>query len=256
MVNPGLATLTSRAKFSETPPAEAVNRTVCGPPAGVTTAEKAALVAPAATITEDGTVTVALLLARFTEKPPSAAAAFNVTVHASVPEPIIELLLHASDVNVGAGAFTARPVPLRLITSVPLIAASLVTVNKPFAAPEVDGSNCTFTLYVPPVAASVMGRLFCPLSEKDCPVTFRLEICTGDVPRFTSDTLAVAVLPTDTDPKLTLPVDAWRVPGFDPASEDPPQPPRSSGSQDRMAISAHKRQPNICRLRERMHARA
>lgn len=146
MVSPGLATLTSRAKFAEMPPAVAVSVTACGPLTADTVAEKLALVAPAATVTDDGTLTSELLLARFTRKPPLGAAVFNVTVHVSVPEPMIEPLLQASELSAGAGVFTERPVPLRVITSVPLVAESLVTVNSPFAAPEVDGLNCTLTL--------------------------------------------------------------------------------------------------------------
>jgi len=61
---------------------------------------------------------------------------------------------------------------------------------------------------VPPAAATVTGRLFGPFTENDCPVTLKLEMCTGATPRLTSETLEVTVLPTGTDPKLTLPVDA------------------------------------------------
>jgi hypothetical protein len=146
MVSPGLATLTSRAKFAEMSPAVAVSVTDCGPLIGETATEKAALVTSAATVTEDGTLTSGLLLARFTRKPPLGAAVLNVTVHVSVPEPMIEPLLHVSELNTGAGVFAAMPVPLKLIISVPFVAESLMTVNSPFAAPEADGSNCTVTL--------------------------------------------------------------------------------------------------------------
>jgi hypothetical protein len=61
-----------------------------------TVAEKLALVAPAATVSEAGTVTAALLLARFTVNPPLAAASFRVTVQASVPAPVIDALLQES----------------------------------------------------------------------------------------------------------------------------------------------------------------
>jgi hypothetical protein len=48
---------------------------------------KLALVAPAATVTEAGTATAALLLARFTVVPPLGAAAASDTEHGSVPGP-------------------------------------------------------------------------------------------------------------------------------------------------------------------------
>ena len=48
-------------------------------------AVKGAVVAPAATVTEAGTVTAELLLASVTASPPAGAAALSVTVHASVP---------------------------------------------------------------------------------------------------------------------------------------------------------------------------
>jgi hypothetical protein len=50
-----------------------------------TVAVKLAVVAPAATVTEEGTVTDAELLARVTDKPPVGAAAVRATVHVSLP---------------------------------------------------------------------------------------------------------------------------------------------------------------------------
>ena len=50
-----------------------------------TVAVKLAEVAPAVTVTDEGTVTEAELLARFTVNPPVGAAAVNVTVQVSVP---------------------------------------------------------------------------------------------------------------------------------------------------------------------------
>jgi hypothetical protein len=64
-------------------------------------AEKLAVVEPAATVTEAGTVTEELLLARFTAKPPLAAAALSVTVQASVPAPVIDELVQVSAVSAG-----------------------------------------------------------------------------------------------------------------------------------------------------------
>jgi hypothetical protein len=67
-------------------------------------AVKLAVVDPAATVTEAGTVTAELLLVRLTVKPPLAAAALSVTVQPSVPAPVIELLLQLNPFKTGAGA--------------------------------------------------------------------------------------------------------------------------------------------------------
>jgi len=67
-------------------------------------------VEPAATVTEAGTVTDELLLARLTVNPPVAAAAFRVTVQLSVPAPVKDPLaqLREDRFAVGAGAASCR----------------------------------------------------------------------------------------------------------------------------------------------------
>lgn len=100
------AAFSVKANVCETPARVAVRVTVCPVETEATVAEKLALVAPAATLTEAGTVTAALLLARLIANPPLPAAAFIVIVQASVPEPVIEEL--AQDNPVSAGT----PVPL------------------------------------------------------------------------------------------------------------------------------------------------
>ena len=74
-----------------------------------TLAEKPALVAPAATVTEAGTTTDELLLARLTVNPPLAAAVLSETVQASLPAPVIEAFVQERAVSTGV------PVPLRPI---------------------------------------------------------------------------------------------------------------------------------------------
>jgi hypothetical protein len=59
---------------------------------GATVAEKLAVVAPSATVTEEGTVTAAELLDRVTAKPPVEAAELSVTMQLSVPPPVTEAL--------------------------------------------------------------------------------------------------------------------------------------------------------------------
>jgi hypothetical protein len=85
-----------------------------------------ALVAFAGTVTVLGIVTAELLLDRLTLSPPLGAAAVSVTVHASVPDPVMVPLLQYSALS-AAGA--AVPVPLRLTTAVLLVDELLVMVS-------------------------------------------------------------------------------------------------------------------------------
>ena len=70
----------------------AVNVAVCAVVTADTVAVKLALFEPAATVTEVGIATAVLLLARLTTIPPLGAVPFRLTVHASEPAPIIEVL--------------------------------------------------------------------------------------------------------------------------------------------------------------------
>ena len=75
-----------------------------------TVAVKLALAAPAGTVTEAGTVTLVLLLARLTTNPPVGAATFSAAVQLSDPAPVIDALAQVRLLNTGT------PVPLRLTT--------------------------------------------------------------------------------------------------------------------------------------------
>jgi hypothetical protein len=77
----------------EVPPVAAVIVADCAELTADTVAENAALVAAAGTVTEAGTTTALLLLERLTLKPPVGADAVRVTVHASVPDPVMDELL-------------------------------------------------------------------------------------------------------------------------------------------------------------------
>jgi hypothetical protein len=105
-------------------------------------AVKLALVAPAATVTEPGTVTNELLLARLTANPPLAAAAFSVTVQLSVPDPMIDPLVQLSAVSPGT------PVPLRPTTIDVPFEELLFNESCPVSAPAAPGSNCTLSVVV------------------------------------------------------------------------------------------------------------
>ena len=81
------------------PPEEAVRVAVCAELTAAMVAVKLAVVAPAATVTDEGTVTALLLLDRFTACPPVAAAALSVTVQVSVPAPVTDPLVQLRALN-------------------------------------------------------------------------------------------------------------------------------------------------------------
>lgn len=119
----------------EVPPVVAVSVTDCAVLTEATFAVNAALVAVAGTVTELGSVTALLLLARDTLTPPVGAEPDRLTVHVSASDPVIEVLPQFTALRVGV---TVVPVPLRLIEGV---AALLEIVNCPVAELAVVGSN-------------------------------------------------------------------------------------------------------------------
>jgi hypothetical protein len=118
MVNVDTPAFSCRPKVLDTPPALAVSVTACAVETDDTVAVNPALLAFAGTTTVAGTVTAALLLVTDTLKPPLPAGPLSVTVQASVPAPVIDALLQESALNPAA---TAVPVPVRPITTVPLV---------------------------------------------------------------------------------------------------------------------------------------
>jgi len=106
----GTAAFNCNAKVLVALPALAVRVTDCVVLTEVTVAEKFAVVAPEATVTEAGTVTAELLLVRLMAKPPLAAATLIDTVQESVPAPVMDEFVQESPVSAGT------PVPLRLTT--------------------------------------------------------------------------------------------------------------------------------------------
>jgi hypothetical protein len=147
-VRVGTAAFNCRARVSDILPTLAVTVAVCAVPTDDTVAVNPALVAVAGTITVEGIVTAALLLEKLTLRPPEGAAALNVTVQASVPDPVMETLLQKSALNTG------MPVPLKLMGGVPLIGGLLTLtelltmVSCPVAVPAVLGLNCTLSVAV------------------------------------------------------------------------------------------------------------
>jgi hypothetical protein len=79
-------------------------------------AVKLALMAPEAIVTDDGTVTAALLLARFTTWPPLPATAVSVAVQLSIPAPVIDPLSQLRYLTV-AHTVSLEVVPARPLES-------------------------------------------------------------------------------------------------------------------------------------------
>ncbi len=113
----------------------AVRVTVCAVETAETVAEKVALVVPAATVTDEGTMTAVLLLPRLMAKPLAAAAALSVTVQASLAAPVMDEFVQERPVSTGT------PVPLRLSTLDAPEEELLARVSVPVAAPAAAGSN-------------------------------------------------------------------------------------------------------------------
>ena len=122
-----------------TPPADAVRMALWAVVTEDTVAVNPALVAPAATVTDPGTLTALSLLDRLTASPPLPAAAFRVTVHASLPDPVNEFLLQLKPLSAPDAAW---PVPLRLTEPV-LGEALSVIVMLPLAVPVAVGLKTT-----------------------------------------------------------------------------------------------------------------
>ena len=124
------------------PPALAVSVTVSAELTALAVAVKLALLAPDCTVTDEGTLTADLLLARLTVNPPLAAAVFRLTVQLSVPAPVIAPLAQLRPLN------PARPLPLKLTAVEVPVDELLVSVSDPVTAPVEVGSNCTVRVAV------------------------------------------------------------------------------------------------------------
>jgi hypothetical protein len=161
-----------------------------------TVAVKLAVVAPEATVTEAGTVTAELLLARPTANPPLAGATFSVTVQLSVPAPVIDALLQLKPLNAGA------PVPVRPIRVEVPIDELLVKVNEPASAPAAVGSNCTVSVKVV-FGLRVNGKV-APETVKPGPTTAASLTITATVPVEDKVSVCVVAVFTLTLPKLML----------------------------------------------------
>ena len=100
---------------------------------------KVAVEAFAATSTEAGTVAAVLFVDRYTVMPPAGAGALRFTEQAKAPFPEMVAVEQLTELR----TTDATPVPEMWTYSVPFIEELLATVNSPFEAPAVNGSNCT-----------------------------------------------------------------------------------------------------------------
>ena len=194
MVSVGTAAFNCSAKVWATLPALAESVTACMVLTEEAVAEKPVLVAPAATVTEPGTVTEVLLLARLTIKPPLGAAVFSETVQESVAAPVTDALAQVRLVTTGT------PAPLRLMAAVPLVVELLTIVKVPLVAPAAVGVNCTVSVAVW-LGSRVRGKL-APETEKPVPVSVAALMVTVAVPVEDSVIDCVVDEFTDTLPKL------------------------------------------------------
>ena len=119
------AALSCSETVLEVLPVVAVRVTDCAALTALAFATNAALVAVAGTVTEPGTATELLLLARLTVRPPVGAAPDRLTVHTSASDPVIEVLLQETALTVG---ITAMPAPPMLTVAA---GALLVIVTMP-----------------------------------------------------------------------------------------------------------------------------
>ena len=155
-----------------------------------------AVVVPVVTVTEAGTMTAELLLARLTMTPPLTAAAFSVTVQLSVPTPVIDPLLQLSALNTGT------PVPVRLIKVEVPVVELLVKVKDPVSAPPAVGSNCTVSVAVE-FGLIVSGKV-APETVKPAPAAVASLTITATVPVEDSVTVCVVAVFTFTAPNPML----------------------------------------------------
>jgi hypothetical protein len=142
MLSVGAAEFNCRTKLLETLPTLAVSVTASVVPTGDAVAVNSALVPFAGTVTVAGSVTAALLLVRLTLCPPFGAAAFSVTVQASITNPVMDVKLQESAFNTGV------TLPLKPITAVAPVEELLTMVSCPATSPVVAGWNCTFSVAV------------------------------------------------------------------------------------------------------------
>lgn len=169
-----------------------------------TLAVKLTLLFPEGTVTYAGTFTALLLLVRATLMPPLGAVPLRVTVQSSVPDPVMDAVLHEITLTEGG---VVVPVPFKVTTAVVFVEELLLIVSCPAAGPVVVGSNCT-DIAIDCPGLSEAGKLP-PDAVKPVPVAVTELIVRAEVPedvRVTDFVTAVfrTTLPNDRLDALTL----------------------------------------------------
>jgi hypothetical protein len=198
-VSMGLATSTSRFVVSVTPPMLAVSVTAWAELTDPANAVKLAVVWPAGIVTEAGTVIAELLLVIPTGTPPLPAVPFRVTEQLSLPVPGIEALAQLNALN------NAEPTPLNGTEGLGSSGELVEMASWPVMEPETVGVKAIVRVDAPPPPARVIGKVFFTSAANPVPVKPTAEIWTEEEPRLTSETFAVTVFPSATEPKLKLP---------------------------------------------------
>jgi hypothetical protein len=192
------AALSCKLKFAAALPAVAVSVTLSAVVTAAMPALKVALAVSAGTVTLAGTLTLALLLPRLTARPPLPAGAVSVTVHASVPAPVIDPLLHEIPLN--TPGVTAVPVSVRVVIVGDVL---LRSVTVALFAPVRFASNPNVSVAVPP-GGRVSGKLAPETLKADGPLNVSELIVSGTELEEVRVTLCVAAaVLTGTLPKLT-----------------------------------------------------
>src|SRR6266852_6783194 len=169
---------------------------------------KVALVAPAGTVTLEGTLAAELLLERATCAPPAGAAPLSVTVPVEELPPVTLVGFSATDDKDREGGFTVRVAvcvpPLKvpeIVTAVELLTALVVTAKVALVAPAATvtlaGTVAATVLLLesvtaaPPAGAAPL-RVTVPVEELP-PVTLVGLSATDDKDREGGFTVRVAV---------------------------------------------------------------
>ena len=182
-------------KLAETPFAEPEMTAVCVELTDDAATLNVALLAPAATVTEEGTTAAGLLLARLIVKACGHAVPFKVAVHASDDAPVnVEL---AQEMELKA----AMPAALILMARLPADEL-LAIVTMPVKLLTCEEVNPKFSAAVWP-GFSVIG-VVTPVAENNDPATEMLEMVTGALPVELSVIACDAFWPTLIFPKFTV----------------------------------------------------
>jgi hypothetical protein len=162
-----------------------------------TAAVKLAEVAPAATVTEAGTLTDELLLARFTARPPVGAAADRVTAQASEPAAEKELVEHETSLRVAAAeAFSCSPTEANppfadafTVAVVDELTAETVAVKATEVAPAVavtvEGTVTAALELVSETARPPVGAAAVSITEQES-VPAPENVCVGQLIQLTA----------------------------------------------------------------------